>query len=293
MPPIHFNRVPYAGKIVAGQPALVLHPVDREPPSSRRNQPPAKNQSSPDRQQTRQQSSDSPIPCVIWPKQTKLPLQLPKVKDFHIQADFSQRHVLLNLKELADQLIKQQRRGSGSAGGPNDVMFIISDLQFKDYLSNSGSTKYKATLPKPSTFPSKDHKSLKQGDFDILIITRNRGILVGELKSVGMSEKGRSDADVTKKVTEAIEQVDKSEEMMKHLVGDIAPNLTVRKTLFLPYVSRQQLHRVLSADPDLEKVSPPPPPRPPPHTRTFSLSLFSFSLFHVSIHTFLFPKCHA
>ena len=77
-------------------------------------------------------------------------------------------------------------------------MFIVSELNFKDYLNKPFYAKYTATLPKPASLRAKDAKTYKQGDFDILIITRHYGILVGELKSVGMSEGSRSDGNVLK-----------------------------------------------------------------------------------------------
>ena len=162
-------------------------------------------------------------------------------------------------------MIKQSHTGPGSARDEkSEAMFIISELDFRDYLNKPPFANYTKKLPK-----TKDLKHCKQGDFDVLIITRHRGILVGELKSVGWNKASRSDADIMKKVREAVEQVDKSEAMLRHLVGDVAPDLMVRKTFFLPYISRQQLERVLSADPQLDQVH--------THTRTHT----HLSLIHI------------
>ena len=151
---------------------------------------------------------ESQLPRVMWPQQTKPRAQLPKVPDIHVQADLSQQHLLCNLKELGDQLIGRPQSGPDSSGDTKtEVMFIISELNFKDYLNKPLYNKDTRGMPKPATFSAKDQKNYKQGDFDILIITRYSGILVGEIKSVGMSEGSRSDADLIKKVREAVEQV--------------------------------------------------------------------------------------
>ena len=310
VPPIYFNRVPYARSNVAGEPVLVLQSSDSEPPPpsvpltsqpsgreppapsiSLTSQPSCSETPSQDIPQTSQLSgsepphfrADQPSECELpslskqrtsqpsqnipdahdkkpkkgekdtqvglWPPQIKPRSQLPKVPDGHVQADFSQQHVLSNLKELGDQLNIPSDTGPDRACDANAAaMFIISELNFKDYLNKPFYAKETAKLPKPATLRAEDGKSYKQGDFDILVITRHHGILVGELKSVGMSEASQSVDEVIKKVEEGVDQVDKSEAVVRHLVGDIAPDLTVRKTLFLPYVSCQQLQRVLSTD---------------------------------------------
>ena len=55
---------------------------------------------------------------------------------------------------------------------------------------------------------------------------------------------------------------------MKHLIGDIAPELPVRKSIFLPYVSRERLRRVLSSDRQLEQVHTRARARARTHART-------------------------
>ena len=101
----------------------------------------------------------------------------------------------------------------------------------------------------------------RRGDFDILLIHRRYGVLIGEIKSVGRSQPklGKTpeeeDDDVVKKVERAIKQLDKSDIVVKHVLQDIAQGLTVRKALFLPNVSNAQLRRALGARPLLEQVT--------------------------------------
>lgn len=136
-------------------------------------------------------------------------------------------------------------------------MFILSQVNFGNYLNKPAYAAAAAQLPQPRTLKTKD----RRGDFDILLIHRHYGILVGELKSVGSEQPGLSktpaeaEADVAKRVERAIEQLNKSERVVKHLVNDVESNLTVRKTLFLPYASSIQLQRALAARPALEEVS--------------------------------------
>ncbi|XP_070203208.1 uncharacterized protein [Littorina saxatilis] len=149
----------------------------------------------------------------------------------NIQADLAQQHVLHNLQQLGD---------SG-----NEVMFVVSELNFKDYLNKPFYAKHTGKLPKPATLPKELRHHGKQGDFDILVIHRQYGILIGEIKSVGKTEASRADTEVVKVIAKAVKQLDKCEVHARHMVSDIAPGLTVRKTLFLPYVSQAQLQRIL------------------------------------------------
>ena len=184
--------------------------------------------------------------------------------------------MLRNLQEL------------GKAG--HEVMVIQSLLDFGNYLNKPS---YAAAAKNFATCHLRP--CYRHGDFDVLVIHRKYGILVGELKAVGRNQPGvsrtqaQADEDVAKRVGKAVKQLDKSETVMKHLVDDIAPSLTIRKALFLPYVGGTQLLRVLTANPQLEQVnthththththtpdfsflfpSPPPPPRLPIKNRTW------------------------
>ena len=136
-------------------------------------------------------------------------------------------------------------------------MFILSQVSFSNYLNKDSEAAAAAQLPRPNTLP----EQYRRGDFDILLIHRRYGVLIGEIKSVGRSQPklGKTpeeeDDDVVKKVERAIKQLDKSDIVVKHVLQDIAQGLTVRKALFLPNVSNAQLRRVLGARPLLEQVT--------------------------------------
>ncbi|KAK7094322.1 hypothetical protein V1264_007962 [Littorina saxatilis] len=233
VPPVNFNKVPYARGTVpgTGHSALVLHPpsgagpVHNVPPVSQRQVPPS-------RYSLLTQEPD--------------PQAIPgNVQESDLRDDFAQNHVMLNLQELGKSR--------------HEAMFILSQLSFGNYLNQPAYAAAAAQLPRPSQLDTKKTK-YSDGEADFVLIHRQHGILIGELKSVGKSQacsqnpQPPADADVAKRVTKAVKQLDRSETVVKHLVSDVAPGLTVRKTLFLPYVSTEQLQRVLDNDPQLKQA---------------------------------------
>ncbi|XP_070203700.1 uncharacterized protein [Littorina saxatilis] len=157
--------------------------------------------------------------------------ELSQQQKIEAQTDLAQQHVLHNLQQLADYR--------------KEVMFVVSELNFKHYLNKPLYAKQTGKLPKPGNLPKEHRRHGTQGDFDILVIHRQYGILVGEMKSVGKTEASRADTEVVKKVADGVKQLAKSEVHVRHMVSDIAPDLIVRKALFLPYVSSAQLQRIL------------------------------------------------
>ena len=263
VPPEHFNRVPYDRVTVLGTdlsalflPVRVIPPVHNVPPVSQpsgsatpvQNVPPV---SQPSGSATPVQNVppvsqlvNPPTQHRLWPEESQRPASPVRVQESDFRDDTAQRHVLANLRAL------------GNAS--QEPMFIVSQLNFGDYLNQPSyaAAVQASQLPRPSDLD----KKYAAGDFDILLIHRRHGLLIGELKSVGKNQAAlnlspaQADAAVAKKVGQAVKQLDKSETVVSHLLTDLAPSLTVRKTLFLPYVSRDQLDRVLTADPSLEQV---------------------------------------
>jgi hypothetical protein len=93
----------------------------------------------------------------------------------------------------------------------------------------------------------------------VVIFHRHYGILIIELKSVGrwhrvIEHSLAPDHVLVKRIRTAVDQLNKSEVVVRHLVSDIAQGLSVRKALFLPYISKEQLLRVLEANEELQKV---------------------------------------
>ena len=193
------------------------------------------------------QQSNPPEPYSLWTQEPQPPATPFRVQESDLRDDTAQRHVLANLRALGD------------AG--QEPMFILSQLNFGDYLNEPSYTaavksSQLPNLPRPEDLGQK----YAAGDFDILLIHRRHGILVGELKSVGSNlpsvsrTPAQADDDVAKRVGKAVKQLDKSKRVIAHLVSDNAPGLTITKTIFLPNVRRADLQRVLTANPQLEQV---------------------------------------
>ena len=218
VPPEHFNKVSYRRVTVpgAGLSALRLSdptasPAHSVPPPSQpsggatpvHNVPSASQQSNPSTQYSlwtqEQQPSEKPV----------------RVQESDFRDDCSQRLVLINLQELGKTR--------------QEPMFILSQVNFGDYLNEpSYAAAVKASqlpkLPQPSDLG----KKYEAGDFDILLIHRRHGILVGELKSVGSNQPGvsktpaQADDDVAKRVGKAVKQLYKSEAVVKHLEENLS-----------------------------------------------------------------------
>ncbi|XP_070207914.1 uncharacterized protein [Littorina saxatilis] len=233
VPPVNFNKVPYARGTVhgTGHSALVLHPPSGAAPVH--NVPPV---------------SQRPVPPSRYSLLTQEPdpQAIPdNVQESDLRDDFAQNHMMVNLQELGNSR--------------HEVMFILSQLSFGNYLNQPAYAAATAQLPRPSQLDTKKTK-YSDGEADFVLIHRQHGILIGELKSVGKSQacsqnpQPPADADVAKRVTKAVKQLDRSETVVRHLVSDVSPGLTVRKALFLPYVSTEQLERVLDNDPQLKQA---------------------------------------
>jgi len=243
VPPEHFNRVPYDRDSVPGTgvsalvlPVPVTPSVHNAPPVSQPSGSAAPVQnvtsvSQPSGSATPVQNAppvsqlvNPPTQHRLWPEESQRPATPVRVQESDFRGDTAQRHVLANLRAL------------GNAG--QEPMFILSQLNFGDYLNEPSyaAAVQASQLPRPSDLGEK----YAAGDFDILLIHRRHGLLIGELKSVGINQAARNlspaeaDAAVAKKVKQAVKQLDKSETVVSHLLSDLAPRLTVKKTLFLP-----------------------------------------------------------
>lgn len=152
--------------------------------------------------------------------------------------DFSQNHVVTNLQALGD------RR--------KEAMFILSEHHFEDYLNKSDVLAEAAQLPGPSAIDTSQTRE-PRGEADIVLLHRRHGVLLGEIKAVGrwhaIHEKREApDSAVVDRLKTCLQQLFKSEKVVRNRLSDIAPGFTVRKTVFLPFVNRVQLTRVLAAE---------------------------------------------
>lgn len=188
-----------------------------------------------------------------------------------------------------------------------EVMMVIFELDFDNYLNNAGNaykreTKQRACSAKPghamcrgynsgvyfyderptengvvhtsdhdgsstaepdlSVFPRpRDLDSAYQrGKFDILIIHRQHGIMIFEVKAVGdafgLSDTLNQSIDaqydvIRKKVERSLKQLDKEEKVLRYLLQDLgtaAANIPVTKGLILPNLRKQTVHAALMQD---------------------------------------------
>ncbi|KAK7483767.1 hypothetical protein BaRGS_00024983, partial [Batillaria attramentaria] len=157
-----------------------------------------------------------------------------------VREDQAQQHVLHCLQKLAETLV--------------EPMVVISQLQFGDYLGEPCYSAAAKSYPRAADLKDKDKR---RGDFDLLFIHKHYGLLVAEIKSVGVSfadlpmEKGREDAVVKTRLQRALQQLCKADDVLTYLVSDLQRPPRVRKTVMLPYITKSQLRRVLADNANL------------------------------------------
>ncbi|KAK7474447.1 hypothetical protein BaRGS_00034330 [Batillaria attramentaria] len=162
------------------------------------------------------------------------------LQDSTVRDDQTHNRVLCSLRALADKLLL--------------VMTVISQLKFEDYLSAPAHETAAAKLPRPKDLI----QNKRRGDFDILVIHPQHGLLIVEIKSVGdrfassMSE-DKKDAAVLKKIQQAIDQLSKGQEVLRYLVSD-KTDIPVKAVLAMPNVKKAQVERILRQNPDAKKA---------------------------------------
>ncbi|XP_070176889.1 uncharacterized protein [Littorina saxatilis] len=146
------------------------------------------------------------------------------------------------------------RRLSQEKKEENVGMFVLSQLKFGHYLNKPAYMPAAESLPRPTELKI---KNIHQGDFDMLVIHRQHGVLVGEIKAVGDMQSFQSqaaqDGILSKKIEQAISQLQKADEVMKHVTKDIKAPSKLLKTVMLPNIKRADLQRVLKKKPTLMK----------------------------------------
>ena len=234
LPPLHFNRVSFDVATVAGQPVLVPQRPSNRPSSKKPSSRPA----SAPAPQPGNQVPGKPVAGSVWTPQSPTPTE---VLDSDARDDSGTQHVLYCLRALAE---KQK-----------EVMMVISQLDYRKYLDDkTGAINAAASscLPRPATMPSKKYR---HGDFDLLIIHPRYGLVVGEVKSVGSDPGNTQDLDkaIVKRVQKAVGQLNKAQDVLSHLLSDMAP-VKISKTLILPSITSSQLLQALGTDTTLAQV---------------------------------------
>nr|KAG5694831.1 hypothetical protein BaRGS_019208 [Batillaria attramentaria] len=171
----------------------------------------------------------------LWTREQHPVAQPINVQETDSRDDIAQQHVLYCLQTLGEQR--------------QEAMFVMSSLDFTHYLNKLDAT-HAAQFPLPGDLSA----TQREGDFDVIVIHREYGVLLGEIKSLGIHDNNPTDKAVADKVSKAVKQLDKCEQVVNHVMSDVAPGVSVRKTLILPYISRTQLQHVLDGDSQLAQL---------------------------------------
>lgn len=168
---------------------------------------------------------------------------LPFTQDSDMIFDEAMERVLFSLQQMTE--------------AHQEVFVCLSKFPFGSYLNEPDFAPAAAHLPLPTNLPQTFPWSWRQGDFDVLIIHRNYGFVVCEIKAVSYNnEKTEEEQDesVKKKFAEAIPQLNKAETMLSHLVSDIAPGMRISKTIACPNLTTLQIQKILNEDEQLQQV---------------------------------------
>lgn len=141
-----------------------------------------------------------------------------------------------------------------------EVCFVLTQFKFGQYLGQPCYAAAAAQIPLPKDLASLEKKNWKEGDFDILLICRYFDLVICEVKTFGdkvkplnMSHQDIND-NIKKNLQEAVEQLDKTEAVLSHLVRNLAPGLRVHKVIGLPHLTAQQVQQALVGDQHLSQV---------------------------------------
>nr|KAG5694432.1 hypothetical protein BaRGS_017465 [Batillaria attramentaria] len=182
-----------------------------------------------------------PLASRVWPDQPVPPSDppgdpMPRVQETDVRDDLAMQQVLQSIRQVAE------RR--------QEVMMVLSQLQFRKYLDNQVDPITAAAirlLPRPATL------GIRDGDLDVLLVSRQYGLIVGEVKSVGHKPKYTTDQAIVKTVQKAVKQLKKADVTLRQLVSDMAP-VNVTRILMLPNITSQRLMTALSTDPQTEQA---------------------------------------
>ena len=231
LPPLHYNRTFYTVKHFEDEDIAVMqepqhHQVEHRPRirhHRRHHQP---------RPQTYSQGR------VFTPNPPDL--QPSRHQETNVQDDQAQHHTLQCLKVLSDNM--------------KEVMMVISQLRFRKYLDRDNCTSpvdvaTVARLPNWQSLP----EQLAEGRCDVLVIHREQGLIVGEIKSTGggdfFSRQPESEQNqmIVNIVAKAVKQMYNKEKALRRLVSDL--NIPITRTLITPSLTSAQLLRALTNTP--------------------------------------------
>jgi hypothetical protein len=137
-----------------------------------------------------------------------------------------------------------------------EVMVVISALEFRRYLDNRSDPVTAAAAAHLPNFVANPGAS---EECDIVIIHKDYGVIVGEIKSVGVGQFfwSRSESEqnglIIRQVLKAVNQLNSQAATLGRLVVDLGVRIT--KILILPNVTSALLTRAISTDYNAAQVS--------------------------------------
>ena len=131
---------------------------------------------------------------------------------------------------------------------------VISQLRFRKYLDRENCTSpvdvaTVARLPNWQSLPA----DLAEGECDVLVIHREQGLIVGEVKSTGGGDffsrqpENQQNQMIVNKVEKAVKQLNNKEIALRRLASDL--NIAITKTIISPFLTSAQLLRALTNTP--------------------------------------------
>ena len=160
-----------------------------------------------------------------------------------VQEDQAQQHILHCLHEFF------QHKGQ--------VVFVLSQLNFKAYLGESCFAAAAQHFPRPAELKVKKQN---RGDFDFLLIHRQYGLVAFEVKSIGTTFSDGADCQpvgdevLVKRLQTVVKQMNKSREVLEYLTGDLPQPPRVTTSLMLPNIPAARLRAVLADNPQQQQV---------------------------------------
>ena len=165
------------------------------------------------------------------------------ISESDVQDDQAQQHILHCLYKFFQQ--------------NGQVVFVLSQLSFTAYLGEACFAPAAREFPRPV-----DRRAQNQdrGDFDLLFIHRQYGLVASEVKSIGAMFSGEvadqpgEDKALVKRLQQAVRQLNKSRDILQYVTGDLPQPPRVTTSLMLPYITTDRLRRVLAASPPERQV---------------------------------------
>ena len=214
VPPVHFNAYHLEGQRVSGGHVWVTQP-----------------------------------PVDTLPSGARWALQTSQVRD-----DQTHQRILHCLQALVDPQTQEHL-----AVTDREPVIVMSQLQYGDYLGERSYAAAASLLPSVRSLERQRGQQIR-GDFDLLLLHLIYGLITVEVKAVGDNEAfakmSPTDQDdlVVKKVSQAVAQLQKSADVLGHLVSDLQAPPPVRKVLAVPNISRSQLRRALGSQQQIQQV---------------------------------------